>query len=459
MQMVMSRARSETGGDDKHAMRQAQLAGWYRTGDSWKQLAPNVLNKVQVRKAHKQPDGRYVVSDVPVFYPNAVKPTRDTKGHRNGTMSWSAEDIAEVCRNTNASIESGSQAPPLRLGHFTAEQRAMGIQPPAYGRSVNFRQWKDGMMLCDLVDIDAEFAHDWMQGKQNGLSAGFVADDMGLNRRVGHVARLGAEPQALAYLPCTEIFHGDTLAFAADPAAFPVSSYSCKGHPMKMKKSECHAQMSAAYAAKEANEPKWESKLKEAEDNYAAAMEEDVADPTAAQGPATSLPGSTGSGGSNGNTDSMFSADQFAADPFGAIQKFMIPMSNQVKALTANVDKLASENATLKAISRKTAFAKEIQDLAATHEFSADDFLLQFDAVGGDERALKAIVHSLSKFPARARSLAAIGAIVDRTTASEPHIDPKAPQFAAEAIEGVQTHVTEASDRPKYMNFLGNLPN
>lgn len=457
MEAVMAQARSQTSGDDKFALRQAQLAGWYVHGGTWKQLAPNVRDKVQVRRAHKQPDGRFVVTDVPVFYPNAVKPKLDAKGHRIGTLAWSAEEINEVCKNTNASIGSGSQAPPLRLGHYTAEQRAIGIQPPAYGRAVNFRQWKNGMLLCDLVDIESEFAKDWMAGRQNGLSAGFVADDMGLNLRVGHVARLGAEPQALAYLPCTEIFSGDQFAFSADPAA-PLSSY--EGNPMKMKKSQCLAQMSAAYAAKEVGEKGWEDKVKEAEASYAAAMTEDVSDPTVSPADVSSAAGTAGATGSNGSTDMPFNAAQFSAsiahDPAQAILGIVAPIMANQRRLDAQLSAVLRKIESAEVTTQKSQFSAQVTELSKSHEFSADEWISQYDAVGGNQNVLSKIIDALKKFPPREKSLADLGQVVDRTVASDPFVQFSATTMPSHILDRVSS-IDSPQERKSTLDFIGAL--
>lgn len=460
MLKIMAEARAETGGDDRHALRQTQLAGWYVRGGKWEQLAPNIQNKVQVRKAEKQPDGRFAIYNVPCFYPNAVKPQRDEFGNVVGATAFTAELIGQVCDNTNASIASGAQAPPLTLGHTNNAQTDRGIQLPANGRALNFRQFKNGMLFCDLLDVEPKFAADWMKGRMNGLSAAFVADAAGLNPRVGHVARLGGQAQALPHLPATEIYSGDQFAFAADAAIFPASllsnpQSSRKGLPM-LKKSQCFAQMSAAYAAKEANEPGWEGKVKEAETAYAAAMD-DVADPTAAG--VTNTPASV-----SPQTVDGFSAEAFAADPFGTIQGLILPLRTQVAALTATTVSLGKENAALKAKDRKASFALEVTELSKLHEFAAEDFIGQFDALQGNETALGATITALKKFPARARSLSDIGAVMDRTTAatafSAPNVNitTQAMNYAADAMGGDDPlSLVPVADRAKAKAFFSAI--
>src|SRR4051812_42962813 len=57
----------------RYALGEIRRAGWFRTSKGWQQLTPDLREKVAVREAIKQPDGRYVIEGVPVFMPNAVK--------------------------------------------------------------------------------------------------------------------------------------------------------------------------------------------------------------------------------------------------------------------------------------------------------------------------------------------------------------------------------------------------
>jgi hypothetical protein len=207
-----------TGMDDpsahEHAMRHLRLAGWYKTHEGWKQLAPDVRDKVNIRKAVRQPNGKYVIPDVPVFYPNTVK--------ENTAHQFSPTEVRDFVRNTNEMVNAGSQRPGLIEGHVNPMRLAIHGEPKSRGFGVNWRVDEDftsptrHVVFCDLVDVEPEAVQDFAEKKFTGLSLGFATDQHGSNRRVGHIAQLGGEIQALSRLPVTEIYATDAqVCFSA----------------------------------------------------------------------------------------------------------------------------------------------------------------------------------------------------------------------------------------------------
>lgn len=245
---------------EKAAWRKVQLAGYFKTKQGWKRLGPNLLDKVNVRQAIQQPNGKYLITDVAVFYPNAVK------GQDN---AWSADRVRRAVENTNRSLgKHGGQAPGLTKGHPHPLRKVLGNGEtlPVYGKTMNFRPCPDKpqMVMCDLYDVDEDTYREWADGKFVGLSAGFAEDADDLNVRFGHVALLGADMQALSALPMTEVFGASTVCFCSD------SSYVQKGQPMKGSKayasamSKAFGALQSAYAAFDAGEPDAETKVEEA---------------------------------------------------------------------------------------------------------------------------------------------------------------------------------------------------
>ena len=246
------------------AQRKLRQAGWYKAGEGWRQLGPDVRDKVNLRQAVPQPDGKFLISDVDVFYPNATK---------GADQQFTVDRNRRIIDNTNRNMAAGGPPPALTKGHPDFRMnRAVGVQVPSMGTPINFRESPkgEGWIRADLTAVDAGLVEEWKAGKFIGLSAGFVADASDTNNRIGHVAVLGAEAQGLAQLPRTEVFSSDCVCFAADAAMFP----NVKETPMKQHYaafSKCHGAMQAAYAAMEAGEPGAAEKVKQAHETYSAA--------------------------------------------------------------------------------------------------------------------------------------------------------------------------------------------
>jgi hypothetical protein len=227
-----------------HGARMIRHAGWYKGSRGWRQLTPDLRGKVNVREAIRQPNGRYLVEDVDLFFPNA------TKGPE---LPFTVADNREIIENTNRSIAAGGQKPALVEGHTNDEQRMLGIQLDAMGGGINCRESPrgKGWIRCDLVDVPEETVQRLRDLKLPGLSIKIIKDPTGLNPRIGHIALLGGSMQALSHLPGLEVF----MAEASNELCFSSDASSFQGVPMfgpKMK--DCHAAYASAYAAFEAAE-------------------------------------------------------------------------------------------------------------------------------------------------------------------------------------------------------------
>lgn len=265
----------------KRAIRHTQNMGWMKTTKGWKQILPDIRDKVKVAEAVKQLDGTYLIEGVPVFYPNAVK---------GKELPFSADDIKQFMQNTNEC----NAKPTIIEGHPNEMLAAMGKQQDAHGFATNFRDYEKnkGHAQCDLYGVDHDFVKRLQERKLPYLSLGFARDKHG-NRRVGHVAYLGGASPALSFLPPTDYFSvsGNYLCFSADSEnIFP------KGKPMfSTKARECFAAMKgaeeacyAAEKAKELDQPDADARMAEAEKgfkaakmNFDAAMTNDEMPPTA----------------------------------------------------------------------------------------------------------------------------------------------------------------------------------
>lgn len=243
------------------AYRAANHAGWYRDGSGgWTRLGPDLRSKINVRRGVKQDNGKFVVRDVDVFYPNAVK---------GAESQYDADHIGYIVDNTNRAVNGGGQRPGLIREHTLPERKALGIPTPAFGAGINFRPSPRGKawVRCDLVDVEPDVYNEWKQGRWTGLSAGFAQDAEGLNKRFGHIALLGADMQALSKLPRTEVYSSQTDSFAGEQLFFSADPVLMKDLTMPMTKEEiaahkqCYSALTAAFAAAEAGEPDAEAKI------------------------------------------------------------------------------------------------------------------------------------------------------------------------------------------------------
>ena len=241
--------------DARHrAIRHTQRMGWFKTSNGWKQVLPDLREKINVTEGIQQPDGTYFIEGVPIFHANAVK---------GADQGYSNADLDRIIANTNASVHSGGSKPVLLEGHPDEIQKAIGKQLDARGFPVNFRKnKKTNMVECDLVKVDPTYMKRLREEKLPAVSAGFAKDAHGLNRRFGHVALLGGTSPALSHLPATEYFSvsGNYLCFSADTESFPRKD----GYMLSQKTKDCYAACEAAEKSKELGQPDGDARMKEA---------------------------------------------------------------------------------------------------------------------------------------------------------------------------------------------------
>ncbi len=299
----------EAGADDPEAgqlaYRQLHQAGYYQTKDGWQQLGPDLRGKVNIRPAEQQPDGTFMVRDVDVFYPNAVKGA-------DPETQWTAERVNQAIYNTNNAINAGGQPPAVTRTHVYPEQKMLGVHVPSQGKAINWRESPrgQGWARADLVSVHPDVVEDWKKGAITGMSAGFVKDAGNLNERFGHVALLGGESQALAALPMTEVYSaGQAVCFSTDPTdmqfaatnpgnlagpkanvdpnlktQIPSQESIMRNMKNATQMKDAYSGLSAAYAAFEAGEPGAEDKIGEAERALHSAQEYMAPQPPGAMG-------------------------------------------------------------------------------------------------------------------------------------------------------------------------------
>jgi hypothetical protein len=258
---------------EEMAHRKVRHAGWFKVsspegGTCWKKVGPDLSGKIAVRQAIKQPDGKYFIPDVDVFYPNKVK---------GEDSEYTADKIRGIVSNTNAAIESGSQPPGLIREHPKPEHGPKG----AYGTGFNFRESDrgPGWVSCDLNGVDPLVYDEWRKGRWIGLSAGFAADANSTNMRFGHIALLGADMQALSRLPLVEVYStANQLCFSTDQAYFQRSPKMAKTITPDQKAAfaalrEAHEFTAKAFASYEAGEDGADDQMTEAEKKHKEALE------------------------------------------------------------------------------------------------------------------------------------------------------------------------------------------
>lgn len=375
---------------ESQAYRAAAHAGWFETVDGWQRLGPDVREKINVRKAERQPDGRYLVRDVDVFYPNAVKQSSDGQ-----PITYSARDIESIISNTNRAIESGGQRPAVTMMHPNAMQAATGTVIPQFGCAINFRASSrgEGWARCDLIDLDPQIVRDWKTRRITGLSAGFVQDGGELNRRFGHVAALGAQSQALAALPITEVFSaGESLCFSAEAPVTHFEGVHTMDRNRAVKAQPLLQALAIAAAALAAGEPGAEAKFAEAKNNYNTEF-------------GTELPLPEGSGGGVSGGSGEFTTDvnraddgnlSFAADPEAAFNA----LNSKVDTLVSSNRKLTILNAALQGKMARDEFSAQLKDLAAEgYQFDSAAAMQQFEASAGNKPLIAGIINLIKSSP------------------------------------------------------------
>jgi len=466
---------------ERMAYRAAQHAGWYETVDGWKRIAPDLREKINVRKAMKQGDGTYLIQDVDVFYPNAVK------GANGQIAAYDAEDVQNRIHNSSLAVSSGGIVP-LTPTHIRPEHKFTGVTIPAIGKCINWRQSPrgEGWARCDIADVNQDTIDSWKMGRITGFSAGLTEDTGGTNKRFGHVAALGGEPQALSRLPRTEIYAADDitsfpgqLCFSADAGTVSTGATMPKNHS---KLAPHFSALTAAFAAMDAGEPGADEKFKQANEGYCSAMkeysgvdapageptvehnggeEEEEANPAAEA--AIDKAADKGEGEEEPFSATLDEAAQnFSADPAGAFGK----MIGVLKPMAKRVAVLTKENHSLRQQTARSQFGEFIAGLAkAGHTFSADDAMATFDAAGGNQAMIAALKKMLQGTPKAPPSLADAGDVFSADEAatkaptkpgsSAPAVDPK----KAKTVKAeVQKRAREVREDMGTMNFSGDGP-
>lgn len=434
----------------KYAFRHVQLAGWYRTAGGWKRVAPDVRDKVNVRQATEQPDGRYLITDVDCFYPNA------TKG-----SEWIFDDkkIDRVSKNTNRMIAAGGQRPALVEGHQHPIIKLTGLQQDSLGSAINWRKHptKAGWARCDLVDVSPETVNRMRDRKLTGLSAELSRDAAGLNQRFSRVSLLGGTLQSLSYLPVTEVYSvQNQLCFSADEV------FSSRGQAHQIRKfpmdksqakemAECFSALSAAHASFAAGEEGADSKLKEAQEAHDAckAKYSTTAEPTTEDEPTETPSEEMATTYSVGEV----TPEQMAADPTGVLLAFQSEIHRlSTKSKQQEAVQAAALAATKKATARKT-FDKFLGDLHGKgHVFDDTEAVAMFEAAGDDTARMTALSSFLKKTPTKKETgpadIAAIFSAEDVAPGQikkDPVTDKPAPfnasslSFSSEAAEAGAT--------------------
>lgn len=238
-------------------LRHVNHAGFFKGPSGWKQLHPDLRDKVNMREAIPQPDGTFAIYDVDAFLPNAVKGENEV---------YDAKRILRIIDNTNGMIAAGGQKPGLLEGHPSLLQAMNGMQMDSHGHPINWRKSPRGAgwARCDIVHVDPEMIDRLKKKKLTGLSA-YVAKDAGsLNERFGHVALLGGSTQALSSLPMHDVYA--SCCFSADAAFFQGEQIMLND---KQKKCfDAAVKAGVGYAAAEASfgakEPGADMKMKQA---------------------------------------------------------------------------------------------------------------------------------------------------------------------------------------------------
>lgn len=195
---------------EKNALRSISHAGFYKGPNGWKQVHPDLREKINIREPIEQPDGHFAIYDVPIFYPNKVKEGRP----------YDARQIQDIIFNTNTSIAAGGQRPQLLEGHPAVDpilKSIVGKEERPVGFAVNFRESNqgEGWVNCDLVDVEPDYIEKQRTRPLTGLSVGMTKDSGGKNERFTHIAALGQSMQALSALPRTELFSSQVCFSAA----------------------------------------------------------------------------------------------------------------------------------------------------------------------------------------------------------------------------------------------------
>lgn len=394
---------------ERYAMRQVHNAGWYKASKGWKQLHPDVRDKVQVREAVRQPDGRYLIEGVQVFYPNAVK----SRGGKS--IPFGRDAIVRNIKNTNRAIGSGARLA-LTEGHPDPTiNKALGQQTPSFGAPLNFREYPagSGKVLCDLTDVEPGLVQKMKDRKLPGLSAGFAEDAGGLGERFGHVALLGAESQALAHLPTIDVYStSNQLCFSADNHTFSFPKGKIMIDKTRAKEmADCYASYGAALASYAAGEEGAEHKLEEARGIHGANLIPYAAELNPVE---DKLPGGAYEAGPEGGSNATELAEARLPDTTTATPNKAEFSAEDGRRLQEENRSIMKRLLMLSGRMVRSEYEKKRDELrAAGHQFDAESHDKMFEACTDSKNpaeALKRLYNLMEKSPKK-ESLAAIGTV------------------------------------------------
>jgi hypothetical protein len=383
---------------NEYAWRQVHLAGWYESPAGWAKLTDDLRDKVNIRKAVKQKDGKHAIYDVDVFYPNAVK-----------GRAYTPEEIDSITTNTNGAINAGGQPAQIADGHPNPNS---GESPKSYGRVVNWRPSPrgNGWVRSDFIDIDDDFYSEKMAKRQVGLSVGLYSDHAGTNKRFGHVAVLGADSQALSHLPALEVYQSDCVFFAAET---PVD-----GDNIMDEMDDMYAAMKslvgcyeACKMAKDAKEPTYAAKmdeLKKKGDDFKAKyfgskMEsaEMKKDEKEAEGKFASPKADAVVTITEGAKEMPVVTPKIEIKEHGMDNDIASKFSAALDDLKAQVAELTKQKAENEKKVLRDSFSATVAEIAKTKQVDADKYVEKFTALGETSEVFSSLIDLAKTAPAK----------------------------------------------------------
>ncbi len=442
----------------------AAQAGYVLSGGQWKQIGPDLRDKVNLRKAEKQPDGKYLVEDVDIFYPNAVK---------DGFDFSDPESVKEIIQNTRRGIESGGTPPGVAYEHPNKEAKANGIASEAHGVVVNIRESPrgDGWARGDFK-IDEDAYTKWKAGKFIGMSAGLNMDAGGKNLRFGHVALLGGEAPALNALPMTEIYSANdasgVVCYSAEP--FTPSTPQTQ-RKMKMDKNKdnvllaskiaaCAGQIAACYAADDLEGVKKHKEelgemtksINHDAEGHVGGTEDEMPTEKASpdKQPATAAELTKEKNPGYDAAAEPVAGEESLEDRICKLEEMLMNKDHEAKAAYAAIAAMKEKELTVE-------FTAEVKGLIAKgHQIDEASTLATFSAIKGTPEAFKAWRASLAKTPKGAPKVspAKVGPVFSASDAAPRYDAGASVDFTAEAAN--YTRMTGKAITPAEMEIVHN---
>lgn len=411
--------------DDEKKLRlskELHRAGYYRFSDNqWKQITPDLRNKIAVRPAYKQPDGKYVIDDVSVFCPI------EYEGKKGEILKYDEEDVLRAIKNTNDIIEKGGQAPPITIGHI--KDVNILLNDKGCGKAVN---WRSGVFqgrkfsFITIVDLDPEIYGDWREGRYTGISAGLTGKHGDKDIRFHHVAILGNKVQLISDLPRIELF--EAVCFSLEVPTMEVEKKPEEKKPENEKKpitegikddgkgasndDEISELISSAHAAHVIGDHESckniLSRLHEMYQGSGNGSTGDLGNMGGGDRGEKAVPAAgdlyKSVGGVSGPQPSDTLSQNFSAQMSSAFSQFQAQIENQNKIISeqkALIQSAILEKQNLgkaqKAEQEFSAHCNTLQALGHTFDRKANEEL--FQTIAGDERAVNKLKEMLNKTP------------------------------------------------------------